>query len=77
MAVFAPKDLQLVLAKAEIARVPMPAPNLLHDRIAAMMAGDPTGLDRSALGLLAAAGREPGPIAPEGVVPIEHSGAAS
>lgn len=73
----AAKDLQLVLAKAEIARVPMPATNLLHDRIDAMMARCPAALDRSALGLRAAPGRGPGSIAPEGIAPAENGGAAS
>jgi 3-hydroxyisobutyrate dehydrogenase-like beta-hydroxyacid dehydrogenase len=54
-AVMAAKDLRLVLAEAETARVPMPAVGLVHDRIVAVMARGWSDLDWSALGLLAAA----------------------
>jgi len=48
------KDLRLALAEAENSSVPMPATSLVHDRLVAMVARGWTGLDWSALGLLAA-----------------------
>ena len=48
------KDLRLGLAEAEHAAVPMPAASLVHDHLVAMMARGWSGLDWSALGLLAA-----------------------
>jgi 3-hydroxyisobutyrate dehydrogenase-like beta-hydroxyacid dehydrogenase len=48
------KDLRLALAEAEHEAVPMPAASLVHDRLVEMMARGWTGLDWSALGLLAA-----------------------
>jgi 3-hydroxyisobutyrate dehydrogenase-like beta-hydroxyacid dehydrogenase len=48
------KDLRLALAEAERAAVPMPAASLVHDHLVAMMARGWSGLDWSALGLLAA-----------------------
>jgi 3-hydroxyisobutyrate dehydrogenase-like beta-hydroxyacid dehydrogenase len=47
------KDLRLALAEAEHEAVPMPAASLVHDRLVAMVARGWTGLDWSALGLLA------------------------
>jgi len=47
-------DLRLALAEAGREAVPMPAVNLVHDRLVAMAARGWTDLDRSALGLLAA-----------------------
>jgi 3-hydroxyisobutyrate dehydrogenase-like beta-hydroxyacid dehydrogenase len=48
------KDLRLGLAEAERTAVPMPAASLVHDHLVAMMARGWSGLDWSALGLLAA-----------------------
>jgi 3-hydroxyisobutyrate dehydrogenase-like beta-hydroxyacid dehydrogenase len=48
------KDLRLVLAEAERTAVPMPAASLVHDHLVAMIARGWSGLDWSALGLLAA-----------------------
>ena len=48
------KDLRLALAEAERTAVPMPAASLVHDHLVAMMARGWSGLDWSALGLLAA-----------------------
>jgi 3-hydroxyisobutyrate dehydrogenase-like beta-hydroxyacid dehydrogenase len=48
------KDLRLALAEAERAAVPMPAASLVHDRLVAVAARGWSGLDVSALGLLAA-----------------------
>ena len=48
------KDLRLALAEAEAAAVPMPAASIVHDRLVAMMGRGWSGLDWSALGLLAA-----------------------
>jgi 3-hydroxyisobutyrate dehydrogenase-like beta-hydroxyacid dehydrogenase len=48
------KDLRLALAEAEHAAVPMPAASLVHDRLVGMAARGWSGLDWSALGLLAA-----------------------
>lgn len=48
------KDLRLALAEAEREAVPMPATSLVHDRLVAMVARGWSGLDWSALGLLAA-----------------------
>jgi 3-hydroxyisobutyrate dehydrogenase-like beta-hydroxyacid dehydrogenase len=50
----ATKDLRLALAEAEHEAVPMPAASLVHDRLVAMAARGWSGLDWSALGLLAA-----------------------
>jgi 3-hydroxyisobutyrate dehydrogenase-like beta-hydroxyacid dehydrogenase len=50
----ATKDLRLALAEAEHVAVPMPAASLVHDRLVAMAARGWSGLDWSALGLLAA-----------------------
>jgi 3-hydroxyisobutyrate dehydrogenase-like beta-hydroxyacid dehydrogenase len=50
----ATKDLRLALAAAEREAVPMPAASLVHDRLVAMAARGWSGLDWSALGLLAA-----------------------
>ena len=47
------KDLRLALAEAERTAVPMPAASLVHDRLVAMEARGWSGLDWSALGLLA------------------------
>ena len=47
------KDLRLALAEAEQTAVPMPAASLVHDRLVAMAARGWSGLDWSALGLLA------------------------
>jgi 3-hydroxyisobutyrate dehydrogenase-like beta-hydroxyacid dehydrogenase len=65
------KDLRLALAEAEREAVPMPAASLVHDRLVAMTARGWTGLDWSALGLLAAvdAGLEPG--SPAGRAPAQ------
>jgi 3-hydroxyisobutyrate dehydrogenase-like beta-hydroxyacid dehydrogenase len=48
------KDLRLALAEAEESAVPMPVASIVHDRLLAMIARGWTGLDWSALGLLAA-----------------------
>jgi len=48
------KDVRLALAEAEHAAVPMPVASLVHDRLVAMVARGWSGLDWSALGLLAA-----------------------
>ena len=48
------KDLRLALAEAEREAVPIPATSLVHDRLVAMVARGWSGLDWSALGLLAA-----------------------
>jgi 3-hydroxyisobutyrate dehydrogenase-like beta-hydroxyacid dehydrogenase len=48
------KDLRLALAEAERLAAPMPVANLVHDRLATMVARGWVGLDWSALGLLAA-----------------------
>ncbi len=48
------KDLRLALAEAEARAVPMPVVGLVHDRLVAMVARGWSGLDWSALGLLAA-----------------------
>jgi 3-hydroxyisobutyrate dehydrogenase-like beta-hydroxyacid dehydrogenase len=48
------KDLRLALAEAERSEVPMPAASLVHERLVAMEARGWSGLDWSALGLLAA-----------------------
>jgi 3-hydroxyisobutyrate dehydrogenase-like beta-hydroxyacid dehydrogenase len=48
------KDLRLALAEAEQCAAPMPVANLVHDRLATMVARGWAGLDWSALGLLAA-----------------------
>jgi 3-hydroxyisobutyrate dehydrogenase-like beta-hydroxyacid dehydrogenase len=48
------KDLRLGLAEAERTAVPMPAASLVHDHLVAMIARGWSGLDWSALGLLAA-----------------------
>jgi 3-hydroxyisobutyrate dehydrogenase-like beta-hydroxyacid dehydrogenase len=48
------KDLRLAMAEAERTAVPMPAASLVHDHLVAMMARGWSGLDWSALGLLAA-----------------------
>jgi 3-hydroxyisobutyrate dehydrogenase-like beta-hydroxyacid dehydrogenase len=55
------KDLRLALAEAEHLAAPMPVANLVHDRLATMVARGWAGLDWSALGLLAAseAGLDP------------------
>ncbi|MBV8335124.1 MAG: NAD(P)-dependent oxidoreductase, partial [Alphaproteobacteria bacterium] len=50
----ATKDLRLALAEAEHEAVPMPAASLVHDRLVEMAARGWSGLDWSALGLLAA-----------------------
>jgi 3-hydroxyisobutyrate dehydrogenase-like beta-hydroxyacid dehydrogenase len=44
----------ILCKKAEHAGVPMPAASLVHDHLVAMMARGWSGLDWSALGLLAA-----------------------
>ncbi|MGO9544787.1 MAG: NAD(P)-dependent oxidoreductase [Rhodomicrobium sp.] len=48
------KDVRLALAEAEHLAVPMPAASLVHDRLVAIIARGWSGLDWSALGLLAA-----------------------
>lgn len=48
------KDVRLALAEAERLAVPMPAANVVHDHLVAMMARGWADLDWSALGLLAA-----------------------
>jgi len=48
------KDVRLALAEAERLAVPMPAANVAHDHLVAMMARGWADLDWSALGLLAA-----------------------
>jgi 3-hydroxyisobutyrate dehydrogenase-like beta-hydroxyacid dehydrogenase len=53
-ATLALKDLRLALGEAERTAVPMPAADVAHDRLVAMMARGWAELDWSALGLLAA-----------------------
>lgn len=68
-ATLAAKDLRLVLAEAEAARVPMPSTGLAHDRMVAVMARGWSDLDWSALGLLAAT--------EGGLAPIGHDAAVA
>jgi len=76
-ATLAAKDLRLVLAEAETARVAMPATSLVHDRMVALMARGGAELDWSALGLLAAADSGLGRITAAEEPQFEAEGAAA